>query len=524
MRSMNTKRITKCCLILLAVTTACCLLPAPCSSAFDEYLTGARVRAMGGAYAALADDVNGVLGQPAALANLADTQLSVSYGQLYLGLSDGSRISDSSILFGMPAGKHFGIGAAYQSLSLNSTYSENTALLAAGASICSGLRAGAAAKMLTVSYGHDGYTDLDPVFAGGMSRSAMDADLGIIWQATGKISFAYTRNNLLGADLGLAETAPVTARDIVALGYREEDFTFDLEDQQGGLENRVVIGIEKLLIDHLLALRLGFGSGNRDYRKVSTGFGFNMKQFSIDYAFEYPLSGIEGTSGTHYLTICTHFGAHQTPAVEQCKIICEPKTPVPVPAPQIPAQAELQKPVCQEVKPVPVEKTVVTPAPETYMGSGKLQLLNMLQLQQFAVAPSTTPVVQPPAVSSAAVVPAPINAVAQSTAPANTEIKAVVPDAAEEDTEEPAAIQKIPKAKPAIEKPSPVDDELRPRTLNGQAPGKYTAIHRVVYGDSLPSLAEKYYHAKARWVDIYEANKDKIEKGTLQAGQILIIP
>ncbi|MHB9154623.1 MAG: LysM peptidoglycan-binding domain-containing protein [Endomicrobiales bacterium] len=48
--------------------------------------------------------------------------------------------------------------------------------------------------------------------------------------------------------------------------------------------------------------------------------------------------------------------------------------------------------------------------------------------------------------------------------------------------------------------------------------------HRVAPGETLPSLAARYYGDNSDWVRIYEANKDKIEKGSLRSGQLLIIP
>ncbi|HCJ67793.1 MAG TPA: hypothetical protein DHV62_10895 [Elusimicrobia bacterium] len=48
--------------------------------------------------------------------------------------------------------------------------------------------------------------------------------------------------------------------------------------------------------------------------------------------------------------------------------------------------------------------------------------------------------------------------------------------------------------------------------------------HKVLEGETLQSIAVKYYGEEKRWVDIYNANKDKIERGVVKPGQILIIP
>lgn len=66
-----------------------------------------------------------------------------------------------------------------------------------------------------------------------------------------------------------------------------------------------------------------------------------------------------------------------------------------------------------------------------------------------------------------------------------------------------------------------------PRALSAQpviCPPLSNTTHRVVNGETLADVALLYYKDKTRWVDIYEANRDRIDKGSLEAGQILIIP
>jgi|GEM_PF-5498720 len=55
--------------------------------------------------------------------------------------------------------------------------------------------------------------------------------------------------------------------------------------------------------------------------------------------------------------------------------------------------------------------------------------------------------------------------------------------------------------------------------------GKGILIHKVQSGDTLESLALKYYHNKAKWTLIYRANKDQFsETRELHPGQVLKIP
>jgi nucleoid-associated protein YgaU len=53
---------------------------------------------------------------------------------------------------------------------------------------------------------------------------------------------------------------------------------------------------------------------------------------------------------------------------------------------------------------------------------------------------------------------------------------------------------------------------------------KFPVAHKVKEGETLVSLAEKYYKNKKLWKKIYEVNKDKIVKGVPIVGEILVIP
>jgi len=48
--------------------------------------------------------------------------------------------------------------------------------------------------------------------------------------------------------------------------------------------------------------------------------------------------------------------------------------------------------------------------------------------------------------------------------------------------------------------------------------------HVVSAGETIRSLAVKYYNDPARWKDIYKANKDKIKMGRIEEGTVLTIP
>lgn len=55
-------------------------------------------------------------------------------------------------------------------------------------------------------------------------------------------------------------------------------------------------------------------------------------------------------------------------------------------------------------------------------------------------------------------------------------------------------------------------------------PSPWPKRHAVKEGDTLRGLAERYYRDPARWEPIYEANRDKVDRGLPRAGETLLIP
>lgn len=71
--------------------------------------------------------------------------------------------------------------------------------------------------------------------------------------------------------------------------------------------------------------------------------------------------------------------------------------------------------------------------------------------------------------------------------------------------------------------PAAYDYSSTPTTTSGAMTGGQS--HTVAKGDTLYSLARKYYGNQSKWKDIYEANKASIPNpNTLKVGQKLIIP
>ena len=50
------------------------------------------------------------------------------------------------------------------------------------------------------------------------------------------------------------------------------------------------------------------------------------------------------------------------------------------------------------------------------------------------------------------------------------------------------------------------------------------STYRVLPGETLQSISEKIYGSSDRWQDIYNANRNNIRRGTVEPGQVLVIP
>lgn len=70
-----------------------------------------------------------------------------------------------------------------------------------------------------------------------------------------------------------------------------------------------------------------------------------------------------------------------------------------------------------------------------------------------------------------------------------------------------------------VEPPRPPKPKPKPRPVEPAA-----KRHLVAPGDTLRSLAEKYYGDASLWEALYEANRDKVERGLPVEGTVLIVP
>ena len=163
-------------IIILAVFL---MLTTICYGAFTDK-PGARPIGLGGAYVAIADDINSLFYNPAGLGRLYRTEITGVYDQQSVGL--GVNLNYGYIGAIQPAGD-LGIFGASVSQSYSELYREYIISLSYGTKITKKplVYAGGNIKSLSKKYIENSYTQIDPLFLNnGYSKTGISFDIGIL--------------------------------------------------------------------------------------------------------------------------------------------------------------------------------------------------------------------------------------------------------------------------------------------------------------------------------------------------------
>src|SRR3989339_99093 len=319
--------------LLLLITLN--FLPAFSYAAFDDISPGVRPSSIGGAFTALSDDANAIFYNPAGLYRLKNNELTASYGKFYWGLTDGSNIANSDILYVNPFGKYGAVGMGIYSLSLDSLYSERIIMFSYGLRIVPKLGFGATMKSLTHVFGSDEYTEnaiddtgnalgmTDDVFAAGKSKSKLSSDIGLFYRPESRYNLGFVIQNINSPSVGLIETDTVEKTLRAGFSYSPRTSNLVLEMISKINNTDFIAGFEKYFSKRIFALRGGMVFGSKELRRLSLGFGIKKSIYKIDYALLYPLTGINNTYGTHKLAFSIVFGP--VPGIEQLSMEFPPE-------------------------------------------------------------------------------------------------------------------------------------------------------------------------------------------------------
>ncbi len=513
------------------------LLPISCLyGAFEETGTGARPNSMGNAFSAFTDSIYSIYYNPAGLGFLNQAQLVAEYTKFYQGLDDGSDISKGYFAFGLPVKKDYlSFGFSYQKLSFIDVYSEEIMRLAFGIKPKHWFGTGIAFKTFSQKYEieKNPYYETNPLFENGNTSSSFDFDFGLCFRPFNFLNFGLGSSNILQSEYGLSQNSKVklARNDKFGIMYNEETMKIGLDfkqinyfygeknsDTKSKQNQQLNIGVEKKLKP--LALRFGFSWGiNYQYKNISAGLGINLSGIEIDYGWVFPLSGIEEISGTHHFSLVAKFGKKQ----EEKKVKVE-KTVIETVKEETPVESEQIK------LPVISTSAVVLPVQEIPVISTSVFVEPIISTVAVSPTPQVSVVEEPKKELPVLAKPVEILLEEPSIPVEEKPVETKTPETGVEIEQELKPEEKV--SMPVIEVPKTEIPKLEISKIEVQK--KKTSVpkviitgprtHKVKQGDTLISLAEKYYKDKRKWTKIYKANEDKIQKGTLKPDTVLIIP
>ena len=317
------KAIVAICVALMAVSFS-----GIARAAFTDLGAGSRPVGLGGAFVAVADDVNTVFYNAAGVSLLKKKEITAMYAPLYVGLTEGS-VADMFVGAGASFGK-FGVGIGYLGRSasakagegIEAGYSETSVGLTAAADVGSmvlkmPISIGVGLKMLMVGYKENEYTKIDPLFAEKTSASNFGVDVGLLAKPIKLISVGLALKNLNMPSVAIADTEDkvplaVDAGAAITLGgigpiqdlCLAGNFVYSMATvgaMKGGG------GLELWVAKRLLGIRAGFAGGTDGYADLNAGLSISAGPVRLDYALVFPMGTVEGTSGSHRVALVVGF-------------------------------------------------------------------------------------------------------------------------------------------------------------------------------------------------------------------------
>lgn len=284
--------------------------------AFEELSAGARSQGMGNAFTAVADDINAVPYNPAGLGQVTESQLTAGYSRLALGLSDRSNISNSFYGFAQPIkSSRWGTAAlTYQNLVLADHYKEDSFTLSYGRRLFHSIYGGIAIKRMSRSAESDPYTQRDPLFQRrGMSVTNYAADLGMLFRLSPHFVAGWSIKDLNEPNAGLESSDPLFRQIQLGLAYYRRSFIFAGDFLKRDRELGYNFGVEQWFAQRRFAVRGGLEAGSGNKTNITFGLGTHIRAFEFNYAFLFPMTGIQGISGNHRFSLTIRFGKPKVP-------------------------------------------------------------------------------------------------------------------------------------------------------------------------------------------------------------------
>ena len=187
-------------------------------AAFDDIGVGARPLGMGGAFVAVADDVNAAMHNPAGLGFMTTAEAGFTHVRMIAGVVD---YNLAGIV--LPVGGAGSLGASFGMLGEESNiYSETSIALTYSKQFMAGLSLGANIKMLNANFDEESQWVRDNPYFADTSTSNVTFDLGVLARPITGLSVGLSGANLIPADISVSrdEEEKVPANLRFGLAYR----------------------------------------------------------------------------------------------------------------------------------------------------------------------------------------------------------------------------------------------------------------------------------------------------------------
>ncbi|MCG2726312.1 MAG: PorV/PorQ family protein [Elusimicrobia bacterium] len=466
------------------------------NSAFLDIGYGARPVAMGQAFTAISDDINATHTNPAGLAFITVPEISALYGRMYEGLSDNSEIGQGHFGFAYPVKKYIPgtLGFSWEELNLTEAYSETSFTLSYGTEVYKNIFAGLNLKMLRKSYSSDIYTEADPLFNNGYSKSAIALDLGGLYRVNSQYTLGLAVRNINQPDMGIANKDMVPMQIRGGVAYWKNNGVIDLDMSYSDSDYDISMGIEHWL-SNKFTLRFGLLAGNDSRRNFSLGLGSKFSSFQFDYAFSLPIGGIAQTVGSHRFSFSMRFGAHyDINTALAAKNIEDLRVQL---SGSLRAMDEARAQAASQ------EKQIKELSKKVEDQNDKIDSLAIEGVERSAKFKGVD-------ISSGALntIEVQMMDIARELEKSKREVQIF--------KNKISGLEKRLAGKKDIEKKSAA---FETQTIGGKK------VYVVESGDTLRSVAEKVYGDSSKWIEIYKANSNNVGRsGRIEKGQILTVP
>lgn len=269
---------------------------------FNQY--GVRALSMGMAYVAISDDASAPFFNPGGLAQIEQKEAKI---MIYYPVIKEISFNTGMASFAYPYEQYGTFSLSWGGMAVWDMYYENVFVLSYGNTL-GFLNYGIGLKYLTVSYGEDEYTRVNPVFIEyGYSQSAISIDIGILIPVYKAIKTGLSIQNLNQPDIGLKDKSEVWRKYNIGFAGRIYSHSYfylnpSLQLSLRRSKTSFHTGLEILMKYIPMNFRMG-----TDYDSFSLGAGYYlMNKYNIDYVVNFPFY-IRGTYGSHSIEITYKF-------------------------------------------------------------------------------------------------------------------------------------------------------------------------------------------------------------------------